>query len=477
MDRSVVFLGAVPLTEDWLFPQRATMVGLAKLSETVLGTSPVVDGLVVQPTQPTSLAVNVSPGQIYTQASLDAQAFGSMPADTAHQIVKQGIQLDALRIPITPPGTVGYSQYFLVQAAFQEQDAGSQVLPYYNSANPQQPYAGPNNSGQQQYTQRLGAIAVNVKAGPPAPTGSHTMPEPDAGWVGLGWVNVANGQAVVLPQHITRYGASNRVQVKLPQIVRGVGLAYTVVTAARTLIADEAGLVVVDTTVMPFGAEVRLPAAGSVPGVPIRFRIVGRALTAPTRRDYGWAKIITGTPGDVLDQSFVYCGPNDSVELVSDGLSRWHWVSGYGGLLFASALATNLSVPSQISTFIPWPTSGADTLPAWRNQAFPTRIYIPTLGRYRVTGNMSFGESSFATPPARTRSAGIWLNGAPMNGALSAYTNEGVDVNDGHAVSFVSGPLGLHAGDYLEISVFQAAGASVNMLAPSTWISVKADIA
>lgn len=453
------------------------MVGLAKLSEAVLGSSPVVDGLVVQPTQPTSLAVNVSPGQIFAQASLDAQAFGSLPADTAHQIVKQGILLDALRIAVTPPGTVGYSQYFLVQAAFQEQDGGSQVLPYYNSANPQQPYSGPNNSGQQQYTRRLGAVTVNVKAGQPAPTGSHPMPEPDAGWVGLGWINVANGQAVVLPQHITRYSLASRVSIKLPQIVRGAGLAYTTISAARTLQADEAGLVVVDTTVMPFGAEVRLPPAGAVPGVPLRFRIIGRALTAPTRRDHGWAKIIPGTAGDTLDQAFAYCGPNDSVELVSDGLSKWYWTSGHGGFMFAASLASDLSLPSQTTTLIPWPASGGDMLPAWRNQAFPSRIYIPTLGRYRITGNMAFGPSSFATPPARTRSASLWLNGAPLGTHLSAFTNEGVDVNDGHVVSFVSGPLGLHAGDYIEVAAFQASGATILMPNGQTWISIKADIA
>ena len=69
------------------------MMGLGYALQAILGTTTQVDGLACTPTTPASLAVNVATGSIYTQAAIDATAYGTIAADTVNQIVKQGISL------------------------------------------------------------------------------------------------------------------------------------------------------------------------------------------------------------------------------------------------------------------------------------------------------------------------------------------------------------------------------------------------
>src|SRR6185437_2130983 len=123
------------------------MVALAKLAEAVLGTSTIVDGLAVTPTTPASLNVILTAGQILQLENLEATTWSSVAADTAHSILKQGIALDPQTFGITPPGTVGFSQVFLLEVQYQDVDAGSLVLPYFNASNPASPFNGPANSG------------------------------------------------------------------------------------------------------------------------------------------------------------------------------------------------------------------------------------------------------------------------------------------------------------------------------------------
>lgn len=52
----MVYVGQIPLSENFLEPQRNAVVGLAGLSEAVLGRTTTVDGLAVTPTTPTSLS-------------------------------------------------------------------------------------------------------------------------------------------------------------------------------------------------------------------------------------------------------------------------------------------------------------------------------------------------------------------------------------------------------------------------------------
>lgn len=205
MDRQIVYPGAIPLDTDPLNIQRNVMVGLSKLAAAMLGTTTLLNGLACTPTSPASLQVYVAPGEIYSLQNLDATAYGSLAADTTHQIVKQGILLDQATLSCPAPGTAGQSINYLIQVAYQDTDATPVVLPYYNASNPSTAYSGPNNAGTTNNTQRKGQCIVAVKAGAAATTGSQTTPAPDSGYVGAWVVTVANGQSTITGSNITAY--------------------------------------------------------------------------------------------------------------------------------------------------------------------------------------------------------------------------------------------------------------------------------
>jgi hypothetical protein len=201
MDRPIVYDGALPQTTDILNLGKMGMVGHAFLARALLGGSTAVHGLACNPTSPASLQVTIGAGSIYALDEVDATAYGDLGTDT-NTILKQGILYNPTTLTITPPSTSGYSQVFLVQAILQDIDAGSEVLSYYNATNPAQPFSGPDNDGQSQYTTRTVACTIALKAGAAAATGTQTTPTPDAGYVGLYAITVANGQATVTSANI-----------------------------------------------------------------------------------------------------------------------------------------------------------------------------------------------------------------------------------------------------------------------------------
>src|ERR1700684_1221913 len=101
VDRVINYAGAVPLDVDLLNTNKNLMIGLGFALQAILGGSTVVDGLACTPTGPASLNVLLAQGSIYSTENVDATAYGSLSADTAHQIVKQGITspLGTLTIP------------------------------------------------------------------------------------------------------------------------------------------------------------------------------------------------------------------------------------------------------------------------------------------------------------------------------------------------------------------------------------------
>lgn len=204
MDRVQVFPGAIPLETDILSTNKNAMIGLSKLAIAMLGASTQVNGLACTPNSPAALNVIVGPGEIYSMQNIDSTAYSSLPADTAHTILKQGILLDAATLATPAPATAGQSINYLIQAAFAETDSGAVVLPYYNASNPSTAYSGPANAGTTNNTVRKGAYIVTAKAGISAATGSQTTPAPDAGYVGLYSVTVANGQATVVAGNIAQ---------------------------------------------------------------------------------------------------------------------------------------------------------------------------------------------------------------------------------------------------------------------------------
>ena len=201
MDRVIVWPGAIPLETDILNAQRNILVALGFLIADLLGTSTAVAGFPCTPGS--GLNVQVGAGRIYSLQNLDSTAYSSLAADLGHQIMKQGILLDAVTLAVPAPAQSGDSIDYLIQAAYQDSDTDAVILDYFNAANPTQPFTGPNNTGTAQPTMRKGIVTVQAKAGAAAPTGTQTAPAADAGFTGLYVVTIANGAVSVVSGNIT----------------------------------------------------------------------------------------------------------------------------------------------------------------------------------------------------------------------------------------------------------------------------------
>lgn len=239
MDRSIVYAGQVPLAAQMLTSERNTLIGLAKIAEGVLGTSTVADGLSCIPTSPASLTVQVLPGTIFQQGAVDQTNYGSLASDTVNQIIKQGINLDTKQFLLSAPGTSGQSVKYLIQAQFLESDGVNMVLPYVNSANPAVPFTGPANSGTSQPTLRRGLVAVQAKPGTAATSGSEVPPTPDAGYVPLWIVTVANGVTTINSGNIIQHPSAPFLFKKLPDLplwVQGGNYAYALDTGTANAV-------------------------------------------------------------------------------------------------------------------------------------------------------------------------------------------------------------------------------------------------
>ena len=221
MDRNLVYPGSIPLDSDLLSVNRSAMVALGYLAQAVLGTSPIVDGLACLPTSPASLGVIIQPGSITQLTVVDTLSFGSLPADVTGPLLKMGINLQPTGFSLAAPSTSGQSVNYLIQAAFQEADTGATVLPYYNAANPSQPYSGPTNSGIAQNTQRVQRVQLQLKAGAPASSGSQTTPPIDNGWAGLYVITVAYGQTAINTDGISVIPSAPFLSWKLPTVRPG----------------------------------------------------------------------------------------------------------------------------------------------------------------------------------------------------------------------------------------------------------------
>ena len=227
MDRQIVFPGSIPLDTDLLSIQRNSMVALGYLAQATLGTGPMVDGLACSPTVPASLTVMVGPGSITALATIDSFAFGSLPGDSADPLVKMGVTTTPTAFTLTAPATSGQSINYLIQAAFLESDATPVVLPYYNAANPAQPFSGPDNTGTAQNTQRLQRVQLQLKPGAPANAGAQATPTVDSGWAGLYVITVNFGQTQITGGSIAPLPTAPFVQFKLNTLAPGFSRMVT----------------------------------------------------------------------------------------------------------------------------------------------------------------------------------------------------------------------------------------------------------
>lgn len=267
MDRALVYAGALPQDTDLLNTNLFMMLGQAALNAAVVGNGTAVSGLACTPTAPASLVVNVGTGSIYATDPIDSSSYGSLGSNS-NNVIKQGILQTALALTVTPPGTVGFSQVYLVQAILQDIDTGATVLNYYNSANPAQPFSGPANSGSSQMTIRSCKCTVALKAGVAATTGTQTTPSPDAGYTGLYAITVANGATQITSGNIAQL-ASAPFFPSLSQVPAGVQGQTWVYAGTDTGSANA--------YIVTFVAGQPIPAAYTA-----GMRVVFKALTACT---------------------------------------------------------------------------------------------------------------------------------------------------------------------------------------------------
>lgn len=205
---------------EWVDSAQAqnTMTAIAKVCAALFGTNGVVNGLTCIPTSPATMTVQFGAGEVYQMAYIEATASGTLPANTAYSILKQGIQFGTYTTStFTTPSTAGQSINYLVQVQYQDSDLSLDpttgnspvVLQFYNSTNPATPWSGPNNSGSTSNTFRDGIVAYSIVAGVAATTGSQVTPTPSAGWIPISVVTVPYGASSLTATNISVYpGAS-----------------------------------------------------------------------------------------------------------------------------------------------------------------------------------------------------------------------------------------------------------------------------
>ncbi len=215
----MTYPGALPQDTDILSPQRNAMIATGFALAATFGTSTVADGLVCAQTTVASMSVDVGPGAVMTNLTVDSSSYGSLAADTSDALVKMGINIATTAIgPFTAPATAGDSQNFLIEAQVSETDGSPVVLPYYNASTPSSPYSGPANAGTPQNTTRNQTVLLQVKAGAPATTGSQVTPTPDAGFVGLYQITIANGATTIVNGDISQYPGAPFITLVLPAV-------------------------------------------------------------------------------------------------------------------------------------------------------------------------------------------------------------------------------------------------------------------
>jgi len=232
---ATVYENETPFSTDVLRCGLYKMVDIACLSQTVLGTglnNPVqfVD-LPCAPISPPGLQVTIGVGRVYAFVNYLATAWGDLNSDTTanHQLYKQGILLDPLTFNTPAPGGGGNSIIYLIQAQFEEIDLNLVSRPYFNPSNPAAPvYTSADDTRQQ-------TINIQIKAG--AASGSPTPPTPDAGFTGLYYIQVANGQTSIVTGNITQLTTAPFITESLPQkakttTVQTSGYNYSVDTGS-----------------------------------------------------------------------------------------------------------------------------------------------------------------------------------------------------------------------------------------------------
>src|SRR5262249_3183603 len=214
MDRPIIYSTEQGRSFDVLMGWREALEGMAQLMQDALGqTGAMATGLTPTQTGPASLSINIAPGSMYQLITVDPTNYGSVGASTDVGYV-QGLYKGGLLTFNTGGMIAGQSQWTLIQGQVQfvdvidPADPSGGILPYFNPANPTVPFQGPAGSGSSQPTRRKAVVVLNLKAGTAATTGAEVPPNPDAGWVPLFLVDLAQSQTQIFSNQVLVAGPS-----------------------------------------------------------------------------------------------------------------------------------------------------------------------------------------------------------------------------------------------------------------------------
>jgi hypothetical protein len=196
MDRRIAFTFEVPYVEDFLYTSRYQMIALGQLCRALVTTDIGLRGLPCVPNSPADLTVIVEPGEVYKEEDVDDTAYGSIPADTTRQIIKQGIIWDDTQLTCPAPTTPGNSVKQLVQITYEEEDTDALSRQFFD---------GTTVTNQTVEQVRLGKCVVELETGTEAPTGTEVIPTPDSGYAGAWVVTIAHGQTTITAGDIAEY--------------------------------------------------------------------------------------------------------------------------------------------------------------------------------------------------------------------------------------------------------------------------------
>lgn len=398
MDRVIVQPAALPEDTDILNTNMFMMIDSAFKNAALLGTNTVVAGLACTPTAPASLQVNVAVGSIFQIDEIDATAYGSLGSNTA-SVLKQGLLQSPATLTITPPTTSGYSQVYLVQAQLEDVDSGAVALTYYNSANPDEPYSGPGNSGTSQYTVRKCICNISLVAGVAATTGTQTTPSPSAGCVGLFAITVANSATQVLSGNIAQL-ASAPFFPTLPAVPADVQSQAWVYGGTDTGAANA--------YVITFKAGQPIPTAYT-PGMKVSFKALNANTGASTINVNGLGTVnIRRASGVALSANDIVSG--GIVELTYDGTN--FQMANYLGSGTNTNTSTTVDIPyvadsgtqnAIVATYSPAITSLTDGL------------YLAVKLAYGITGGCTINVNGLGA-----KAVVLGDNTNPPNGVFPA---------------------------------------------------------
>ncbi|GBR19962.1 gp53-like domain-containing protein [Asaia spathodeae] len=161
MDRKIIYPGQIPLVEDQLQDARFAQIAIGRLAGALYGeVGTGASGFACSPG--TGMTVTVSPGEIIQAGVIDASAFGVLPASTS-ALPRQYILTDPVNITIPGAGAT-----YIIYGTLSTADTANAVLPYFNSANPSQTFAGSGNGGANQPTVRSDYVTIGVASSLPS---------------------------------------------------------------------------------------------------------------------------------------------------------------------------------------------------------------------------------------------------------------------------------------------------------------------